>query len=221
MKRLFLAAFVLILLTACSGGDRLRTGDLIFVGIPLDYAVEAPADSMDTAIAASTGVAGGLNLIHVALAEVKADSVWIIDATLRHGVDRHPLDTFLTDFTLKDGSLPVFIVKRAEGVDPEAAVGKAKTFCGQPYDLYFLPDNGAMYCSELVRESFLDAAGRPVFDNEPMNFRAADGSMPPYWEWLFGRLGTPVPQGLPGTNPQGMSASPVLKEVPVRDFPLR
>jgi hypothetical protein len=221
MKRLFLAAFVLILLTACSGGDRLRTGDLIFVGIPLDYAVEAPADSMDTAIAASTGVAGGLNLIHVAIAEVKADSVWIIDATLRHGVDRHPLDTFLTDFTLKDGSLPVFIVKRAEGVDPEAAVGKAKTFCGQPYDLYFLPDNGAMYCSELVRESFLDAAGRPVFDNEPMNFRAADGSMPPYWEWLFGRLGTPVPQGLPGTNPQGMSASPVLKEVPVRDFPLR
>lgn len=218
MKRLFLAAFVLILLTACSGGDRLRTGDLIFVGIPLDYAVEAPADSMDTAIAASTGVAGGLNLIHVAIAEVKADSVWIIDATLRHGVDRHPLDTFLTDFTLKDGSLPVFIVKRAEGVDPEAAVGKAKTFCGQPYDLYFLPDNGAMYCSELVRESFLDAAGRPVFDNEPMNFRAADGSMPPYWEWLFGRLGTPVPQGLPGTNPQGMSASPVLKEVPVRPF---
>ena len=218
MKRLFLAAFVLILLTACSGGDRLRTGDLIFVGIPLDYAAEAPADSMDTAIAASTGVAGGLNLIHVAIAEVKADSVWIIDATLRHGVDRHPLDTFLTDFTLKDGSLPVFIVKRAEGVDPKAAVGKAKTFCGQPYDLYFLPDNGAMYCSELVRESFLDAAGRPVFDNEPMNFRAADGSMPPYWEWLFGRLGTPVPQGLPGTNPQGMSASPVLKEVPVRPF---
>ena len=218
MKRLFLAAFVLFLLTACSGGDRLRTGDLIFVGIPLDYAAEAPADSMDTAIAASTGVAGGLNLIHVAIAEVKADSVWIIDATLRHGVDRHPLDTFLTDFTLKDGSLPVFIVKRAEGVDPEAAVGKAKTFCGQPYDLYFLPDNGAMYCSELVRESFLDAAGRPVFDNEPMNFRAADGSMPPYWEWLFGRLGTPVPQGLPGTNPQGMSASPVLKEVPVRPF---
>lgn len=218
MKRLFLAAFVLILLTACSGGDRLRTGDLIFVGIPLDYVAEAPADSMDTAIAASTGVAGGLNLIHVAIAEVKADSVWIIDATLRHGVDRHPLDTFLTDFTLKDGSLPVFIVKRAEGVDPEAAVGKAKTFCGQPYDLYFLPDNGAMYCSELVRESFLDAAGRPVFDNEPMNFRAADGSMPPYWEWLFGRLGTPVPQGLPGTNPQGMSASPVLKEVPVRPF---
>ena len=154
----------------------------------------------------------------MAIAEVKADSVWIIDATLRHGVDRHPLDTFLTDFTLKDGSLPVFIVKRAEGVDPEAAVGKAKTFCGQPYDLYFLPDNGAMYCSELVRESFLDAAGRPVFDNEPMNFRAADGSMPPYWEWLFGRLGTPVPQGLPGTNPQGMSASPVLKEVPVRPF---
>ena len=191
------------------------------MGIPLDYEADTPADSCAVAIAASTGRGAALNLIHVAIAEVRADSVWIIDATLRHGVDRHPLDTFLADFTLKDGTLPAFIVKRAEGVDAAAAVERAKTFCGQPYDLNFLPDNGAMYCSELVRESYLDASGQPVFDNAPMNFRAPDGTMPPYWEWLFGLLGTPVPQDLPGTNPQGMSESPILKPVPVSGLSLK
>ena len=223
MNRIALLASALMLLAACSGGGRLRTGDLVFVGIPLDYEAESPADTVQTtdssrrdiagAIAASTGREGALNLIHVAIAEVQDDSVWIIDATLRRGVDRHPLDTFLTDFTLKDGSLPAFIVKRVKGVDAAAAVEKAKTFCGRPYDLYFLPDNDAMYCSELVRESYLDAAGKPVFDNAPMNFRAADGTMPPYWEWLFGLLGTEIPQDVPGTNPQGMATSPNLLEV--------
>lgn len=192
----------------------LRSGDLIFVGIPLNY--DAGSDSMDAAISAATGDGGALNLIHVAIAEVAADSVWIIDATLAHGVDRHPLDTFLADFTLRDGSYPAFIIKRMEGIDAEAAVERAKGFCGRAYDLHFLPDNEELYCSELVQRSFLDAAGKPVFESAPMNFAAPDGTMPPYWEWLFGLLGTDVPQGLPGTNPQQMSQAPCLQEVDVK-----
>ena len=206
----------LIALSCARQPDTLQTGDLVFMGIPQDYSISE--ESMDGAISAATGD-GGLNLIHVAIIEMADDGPYIIDATLKYGTDRHPLDSTIRQFTLKGGAQPVYIVKRLK--DNKLAkewIEKAKSFCGQPYDMRFLPDNGAMYCSELVRESFLDAAGRPVFDNEPMNFRAADGSMPPYWEWLFGRLGTPVPQGLPGTNPQGMSASPVLKEVPVRPF---
>lgn len=215
MKRVFyFIAVCLVVLAATSCDRRLRTGDLVFVGLPMDY--QAEEGSMDAAIADATGSKDELNLIHVAIAEVQADGVWIIDATIAHGVDRHPLDTFLRDFTLKDGSLPDFIVKRVKGVDAEAAVERAKTFCGRAYDTYFLPDNEEMYCSELVQRSYLDASGKPVFESEPMNFRAADGSMPPYWEWLFGKLGMDVPQGAPGTNPQSMSKSGVLYEVPVK-----
>ena len=157
--------------------DSLRNGDLIFVGLPADYEVES--ESMDAAISSATGEEGWLNLIHVAIAEVKADSVWIIDATIAHGVDRHPLDTFLRDFTLKDGSYPEFIVKRVKDLDADAAVERAKTFCGRGYDVSFLPDNEELYCSELVQASYLDADGKPVFQSEPMNWLAPDGTMPP------------------------------------------
>ena len=214
MKQTLLAFVLLLMAFSCEQRtNHLKNGDLIFVGLPLGY--DAESGTMDEAISSATGEAGALNLIHVAIAEVKADSVWIIDATIAHGIDRHPLDTFLKDFTLRDGSYPAFIVKRVKGVDADAAVKKAKTFCGRAYDLHFLPDNEDLYCSELVQKSYLDVHGNPVFESEPMNFKAPDGTMPQYWEWLFGLLGTDIPQGLPGTNPQRMSEAPCLVNVPV------
>ena len=213
MKRTLVFLFILSLALSCGQKkDNLQNGDLIFVGLPLDY--NAESGSMSEAISSATGQEGALNLIHVAIAEVKADSIWIIDATIAHGVDRHPLDTFLKDFTLRDGSYPEFIVKRVKGVDANSAVEKAKAFCGRAYDFSFLPDNEDIYCSELVQLSYLDAEGKPVFESEPMNFKAPDGTMPPYWEWLFGKLGMDIPQDLPGTNPQRMSVAACLVEVP-------
>ena len=214
MKRTLLALVCMFLALGCSRNlNRLQNGDLVFVGLPLGY--DAETGSVDEAIASATGEEGLLNLIHVAIAEVKADSIWIIDATIAHGVDRHPLDTFLRDFTLPDGSYPEFIVKRVKGVDADAAIENAKSFCGRAYDVRFLPDNEDLYCSELVQRSYLDYAGRPVFESEPMNFKAPDGTMPPYWEWLFGQLDMEVPQGLPGTNPQKMSQADCLVDVTV------
>lgn len=206
MKKVLLILATFLLAVGCgNGNDRLRNGDLIFVGLPVGY--DAETGSMDAAISSATGEEGGVNLIHVAIAEVKADSVWIIDATIAHGVDRHPLDTFLTDFTLRDGSYPEFIVKRVRGIDADAAVERAKALCGRGYDVRFLPDNEELYCSELVQVCYLDADGKPLFKSEPMNWLAPDGTMPRYWEWLFGQLGMEVPQGVQGTNPQMMSAS--------------
>lgn len=211
MKKVTLLAALLLMALACGRKNTLRNGDLIFVGLPMDY--KSDSTSMDAAISAATGGEGTLNLIHVAIVEVNKDSVWIIDATLGHGVDRHPLDTFLKDFTLKDGSLPTFIVKRVKGVDVNKAVERAKTFCGRKYDYRFLPDNEELYCSELVQDSFLDRDGFPVFLSAPMNWLAPDGTMPPYWVYLFGLMGMEVPQDVLGTNPQNMSMAPNLVEV--------
>lgn len=219
MRTTLLAVLAAIfLLASCKQAakeDKLQTGDLVFVALPMDYSLDE--GSMDEAISSATGSPDSLNLIHVAIAEVSSDSTWIIDATIKHGVDRHPLDTFLTDFTLKDGSMPVFIIKRLK--DPSMAVSfveNAKRFLGKAYDLHFMPDNDSLYCSELVRDSYILPDGTYVFDAAPMNFKGPDGEFPVYWQQLFALLGSPIPQDLPGTNPQDMSSSPELITVPVQ-----
>ena len=110
----------------------------------------------------------------------------------------------------------MFEVRRVKGVDASAAVSRARSYCGRSYDYRFLPDNEDLYCSELVQKCYLDASGAPDFPSEPMNWLAPDGSLPAYWEELFRELGMPVPQGVPGTNPQKMSQSACLVSVTVK-----
>ncbi len=206
------------LLAGCrSRVDRLQTGDLIFIGIPMDYDA---GDSMADAIGAATG-SGELNLIHVAIAEVDAAGApWVLDATLKHGVDRHPLDTMLRDFRLKEGYQATYIVKRLRrNRDAARYVENAKQFLGRSYNTTFLPNDTSLYCSELVQISYVDPVKGPLFDSVPMNFRNADGEMPEYWTWLFGLLGMDVPQDQPGTNPRQMSESPLLRDTGVSLYP--
>ncbi len=205
-----LVAAALLIGSCMSTRKELQTGDLLFVAIPADYQLDST--SMDSAIAASTSQS--LRLIHTAIVEVRGDSTWVIDATIKRGVARYPLQEFLQDFTLKDGSLPVLMVKRLkQPYDVEDFVERAKTFIGQPYDVAFLPDNDAMYCTELVRESYRPDGTGWLFPNKPMNFQNEDGTYPPYWEQLFALLEMPIPQGVMGTNPEEMSKSGLLRDI--------
>ena len=216
MKRTaILFTTIMLTLAGCTSDkqDSPRSGDLVFVGIPMNYSLQQ--GSMSEAISAATSDSTGLNLIHVAILEVKGDSTWIIDATIKHGVDRHPLDTFIRDFTLRDGSLPTFKIMRPEtsAAEAEQFVQNAKKYLGQPYDVSFLPDNGAMYCSELVYNSYLTPDGKHLFSEAPMNFLDKNGNIPLYWTQLFERIGQQVPQGIPGTNPQKMAAEKTLSPI--------
>ena len=61
-------------------------------------------EGMASAIADATGEGHELNFIHTAILEVDREgAVWVIDATIAYGVDRHPLDTLLKQFTLHRG----------------------------------------------------------------------------------------------------------------------
>lgn len=212
MKRILFAVLTLALGFACAPErEQLRSGDLVFVGIPAGH--EEDPGSMSAAISASTG-RGEADLIHVGIVEVDAGTVYVIDATRSHGVARRPLEEFIEDFTLEDGSLPVFLVKRLK--DPGLAgdcIDRAKALCGVPYDLTFLPGSDALYCSELVRESYRTKDGGYLFEENPMNWKDADGIIPPYWAGLFEEMGMEVPQGVPGTNPQDMAESALLETV--------
>ena len=115
---------------------RIETGDLLFVGIPVNYG----DDDMAQAIADATSSGDTVNFIHTAILEVdENDAVWVIDATLARGVDRHPLDTLFADFTLHRGGTATFEVMRLKDNGNAAVyVGQAKEFLGEPYDNYFI-----------------------------------------------------------------------------------
>lgn len=213
MKRICL--FVLIIIACLSGKaqTQVRTGDLLFLGIPADYTIFD--DSMSGAIASATGKADQLNYIHVAVLEVNdKGAIWIVDATLKHGVDRHLLDTFLADFTLKNGNYPQLDVMRLKRPRHVALyVENTRRFCGEAYDLYFLPDNDRHYCTELVYDSYVTPKGKHLFHAAPMNFKAEDGTFPPYWVQLFQLINQPIPQGELGTNPNAMAKEKCLKKI--------
>lgn len=207
-----------MMLSCCHGGTRgqdahskqLAMGDLLLVA-------SAPihdSTTMSSAIVAATGHGGTESFVHVAIVEVVADEVWVIDATPEHGVARRPLATFLNDFTDANGTPPTVVVKRLTDTTNVAHyVAQAKTFCGRAYDSLFLPYNQEQYCSELVRNAYVTAHGDTLFHQQPMNFAAPDGTMPTYWQRLFDAAGLPIPQGLPGTNPQDLSLEPCLRSV--------
>ncbi len=177
----------------------LRPGDLLFF---------SEEGAMGNAIKASTG-----EYTHVAMVESigQEDTVWIIDATQRYGVSRRPL-------SIKYGSSDFPDVYRFKYgcFSIDSVLARARSFIGQPYDNAFLPDNGALYCSELVYEVFLDDCsdkGKHLIEAKPMNWRDKEGNLPQYWQEHFKKLGMPVPEGVPGTNPTDLSRSPQLHRV--------
>lgn len=214
MKNNFFIIVILLIINAVSYSQvDIKTGDLLFVGIPLDYTLDN--SDMSDAIVKSTGKTDEINYIHVAILEVDSiNNIWIIDATIKHGVDRHPLDTFLTDFTLKNGKLPQLDVMRLKNnEDCRQYIENSLHYCGLGYDVYFLPDNNLYYCSELVRDSYIKRNGKHIFKAKPMNFKSQDGTYPTYWVQLFSLIGQEIPQGVLGTNPNDMSKEKSLKRV--------
>ncbi|MCR5710633.1 MAG: hypothetical protein K6G79_09165 [Bacteroidales bacterium] len=190
----------------------LETGDLLFIGIPMDYG----EGDMAGAIGDATGAGEEINYIHTSILEIDDEGrAWIIDATLKHGVDRHPIDTMFSDFVLHriDRQATFEVMRLKDNRNAAGFVASARSMAGEGYDLYFLSGNGEHYCTELVYDTYLGKDGSHLFETVPMNFKNAEGKIPQYWENLFAKLGSEVPQDMPGTNPRQMHESPLLRHV--------
>lgn len=193
-------AFLLPMAVSCVPECAVRTGDILFLSLPSE-------DDTDTSPV----------YIHASILEVCDDGIWVVDATARRGVDRHPLDTTVSDFTRRDGSLPRFEVMRLRDADDAAAAAyaaNALAYLGEGYDTDFMPGNGKHYCTELIYDSYADASGH-VFAEGPMDFTDASGAYPSYWTRIFSRIGAEIPQGRIGTTPRAMRSDPALVPVDV------
>lgn len=210
MTRIHIYIAALLTAVSCTPSQpRIQTGDLLF---------QVGAESaMSGAIAAATVRDSTLTFTHVAIALAdpsggsERDSV--LEASGDGGVRITSLDAFL-DRSAHIGNRPAVVAMRLRDTTGVAAsVIRARAFTGLPYDYSYRPDNAGMYCSELVWESYRDTLGRRIFPARPMNFRAQDGSMPAFWIELFEKLGEPIPEGVPGTNPNDMARDPHLEEI--------
>ena len=141
---------------------------------------------------------------HVAIFFKREGQPMVIEA-IYEGVVERPLETFLQEEQM-------VLVGRIKGRwDPTTTLRNARRYLGLPYDFVFLPDNGAIYCSELVQLSFVDRSGKPVFSPIPMSFHDESGKITPYWADFYARRALDVPEGKPGTNPHEMSRRKCVK----------
>jgi len=139
---------------------------------------------------------------HVAIV-LSCDSV--IEAVGR-GVVTTPLDSLRR----QNG---YYIIGRVRKADHRQTVANARHYLGRPYDDLYLPDNDAIYCSELVQFSFVDKAGTLLFSPIPMSFHDSTGRITEYWTQFYAQRGMAVPEGQPGTNPAELSKRKNIKIV--------
>ena len=199
MNRLFL-----ILLLVIGGWDvhaqkslrdfsQLHDGDLLFVVAPSANAITEVTQGKNT-----------MPIDHVAIYFRREGKPMVIEA-IYEGVVERPLEAFLQKERM-------VLVGRIKGSwDPTTTLRNARRYLGLPYDFVFLPDNGAIYCSELVQLSYVDRAGRPIFSTIPMSFHDESGKITPYWTDFYARRALDVPEGKPGTNPNEMSRRKCVK----------
>ncbi len=201
-----------VLAQACGNmKDRfeLQTGDLLF-------SVGKENTELLIAIQNSTGKDKEVPFTHVGMASVEGDKVYVLEATPPEGVVKTPVEDFFEKTArLNDNHLiAVGRVKNEFAYTIAGAIINAEKHLGKGYDYAYSETNDQFYCSELVRFAFLDSLGNPIFEPLAMSFKNTEtGNIDPYWLKHFEKLGEPVPEGEPGTNPADMALSPVIEIV--------
>jgi Permuted papain-like amidase enzyme, YaeF/YiiX, C92 family len=181
---------------------QLHEGDLLFQDLdcgPLCDAIEAVTEGVN-----------GKDFSHVGIAAKVNGRMMVVEAI---GTEVHAIDQ--DAFFLRSDKVVVGRPLRSLRSVARRAAHEAIAFIGTPYDDAFLPDNDKLYCSELVALSYERANhNTPFFATPSMTFKdPRTGAYFPAWVEYYAELHLPVPEGLPGCNPGGLSREPSLKIV--------
>ena len=205
MRLLIMLIFLFSVLSIAGEVPEFKSGDLIFQG--------AGTGSFSKAITDATSQNDSISFVHVGIIEAGDTDLYVVEASPENGVRKIQLVEFISE-SQKTKSGPLVIVKRLKFDFPvEAMLKRVYSHLNEPYDWWYLPDNGKMYCSELVYETYLDTDGDHIFQSQPMNFRDNRGEIPEFWESLFNKLGMEVPEGVLGTNPNDLFRDDNLIEI--------
>jgi hypothetical protein len=187
--------------TVVAADTSLRPGDVLFQDLdcgPLCDAIEAVTEGID-----------GKDFSHAGMIVRVGDTLAVIEAI---GPDVHL--TSMRDFHQRNSKVLTRHVKPIHRALADRAAAHALGFIGTPYDDAFLPDNGKLYCSELIAMAYERAnSGKAVFAAPPMTFKDPRTSQFfPVWVLYYKELGLSIPEGEAGCNPGGLSRNDDLFE---------
>jgi hypothetical protein len=195
----------LALLFACTQPQpqiKLQTGDILFR--------EKSTENISEAIDQVTQTSGATHFSHVGLVEVSDTGIVVLHAYPEGGTCIVSLNEFLHP---KGASVSViaYRLKNEWQKAIPAAIQKAHSMLGKPYNLSYIMSDTTHYCSEFVYLSFVADS---VFELEPMTFKdQATGNFPSVWVEYYQKLGIEIPEGKPGINPNGLAASRKLEKL--------
>lgn len=198
-KYLLLILPIFFLSSCWSSKIKLQEGDLLFK--------QEVNDTFSKAIVSSTiKKSDSYHFTHVGVAHYENNKWFVIEAVTK-GVCKTPIENFITK---KSVVVVGRLLKQYQPVIPEA-MEKIKSKIGGSYDHYFLANNNAYYCSELIQQHYTQN-DRPIFAPIKMTFKdLKTGVFPPYWKTHFKKLKVPIPEGEKGSNPTQLSKSNKLK----------
>lgn len=203
--RTYLLCLVLLLaplLPAQAKAPQPQNGDLLFV--------TAATTGLSGAINDATGKPGAVSYDHVALIARESGGAVVLHADDK-GSREQTLDSFLDEARAKHRHVVLYRLKREQRAAIPAAIAKARTLLGKPYNFTYVQDEDSYYCSDFIERAF---RAQQVFATQPMNFKNLQtGEISPYWVEFYRSRGMDVPQGAPGTNPNDMAAAPVLERI--------
>lgn len=185
MKKTLLAiACLTVIIMSCGQTNDVLDGDLLFCIADEDNEITDVTQGID-----------GMKIEHVGIYYNKS----VIEATKSKGVCVTPIDSFIRH------NVGRVIVGRVESADIRLSIENVLKYKGLPYDTLFMPDDRAMYCSELVQKSYVRSDSTLIFSPIPMSFHDDSGNITPFWTDFYKQRGMDVPEGMPGSNPGELS----------------
>lgn len=182
---------------------KLRNGDLLFV------------------TAKETGLSGAINNVtqkqkeasfdHIGIVE-KANNHWyVLHAAPKGGSQKQDLKSFLTDQSDDGQKVMIYRLKPEYQKSIPAALKKAESMLGKPYNFNYILDESSYYCSDYIERSFREDR---IFKLEPMTFiDPKTGKTNEFWAEFYKKKNLKVPEGELGCNPNGLAASDKLDKI--------
>lgn len=203
--KLFAAVFLLNVLLNCKSNavSDLKNGDLLFV--------TAKATGLSGAISNVTQKQENASFDHIGILEKAKNEVFVLHAAPKGGSQKQILKEFLKDQADDGQKVIVYRLKKQYQNAIPAALERAESMVGKPYNFNYILDENSYYCSDFIERAFRKDA---VFKLEPMTFiDPKTGKTNDFWEEFYKKKNLKVPEGEPGCNPNGLAASDKLERV--------